>query len=164
LPHEAAGGFDCLRLLFLESHEMTSISRRWIAIGALIGAVGVALGAYGAHGLSELLEKRLGYAGDDLQRRLAIFETAVRYQMVHAVVLILTSLALQHQDSRCWRFAAWAFLVGILIFCGLLKVLTFAAPEWNWFGRIVPLGGLALIIGWLAFAVGALRSGRSGAA
>jgi uncharacterized membrane protein YgdD (TMEM256/DUF423 family) len=136
---------------------MTSVARRWIAIGALLGAIGVALGAYHAHGLNDLLEKKLGYTGDDLDHRLAIFETAVRYQMFHALALVLTGFALQQKNTAAWRFAAWAFLVGVLVFSGLLKVLTFASPSWNWLGAVVPFGGLSLIVGWLALAVGALR-------
>lgn len=136
---------------------MSSVSRRWIAIGALLGAIGVGLGAYGAHGLSGLLEKTLGYSGDDLHRRIAIFETAVRYQMMHALALVLLGLGLQLRDTPAWRFAGWAFLVGVLIFCGLLKVLTFADPKWNWLGAIVPIGGVSLIVGWGAVFVGALK-------
>jgi uncharacterized membrane protein YgdD (TMEM256/DUF423 family) len=136
---------------------MPSISGRWIAVGALLGAVGVALGAYGAHGLSDLLEKRFGYTGDDLHHRIEIFETAVRYQMFHAVALVLTGLALTQKDNAACRFAAWAFLIGVLIFSGLLKVLTFAPPNWNWLGAVVPFGGLSLIVAWLALAIGALR-------
>jgi uncharacterized membrane protein YgdD (TMEM256/DUF423 family) len=136
---------------------MSSLSRRWIAIGALLGAIGVALGAYGAHGLSDLLEKKLGHAGDDLHHRLAIFETAVRYQMLHALALVSIGLALQQKETPWWRFAAWAFLLGVIIFCGLLKVLTFADPKWNWLGAIVPFGGLTMILGWLALALGALK-------
>jgi len=136
---------------------MPSISRRWIAIGALLGALGVALGAYGAHGLSDLLEKRFDYTGDDLHHRLAIFETAVRYQMFHAFALVLTGLALAQRDTAAWRFAAWAFLIGVLIFSGLLKVLAFAPPNYNWLGAIVPIGGLLLIVAWLALALGALK-------
>jgi uncharacterized membrane protein YgdD (TMEM256/DUF423 family) len=136
---------------------MSPISRRWLTIGALLGALGVALGAYGAHGLGDLLEKRLGYSGDDLHRRMTIFETAVRYQMLHAIALCIVALALDRRDCGCWRFAAWAFLVGVVIFCGLLKVLTFVDPRWNWLGAIVPIGGVSMIVGWVAIAVGALR-------
>jgi uncharacterized membrane protein YgdD (TMEM256/DUF423 family) len=135
---------------------MISISRRWIAIGALLGAIGVALGAFGAHGLSGWLES-LGYNGDDLHRRISIFETAVRYQMLHALALVLVGLALQQYDSRWWHFAAWAFLIGVIIFSGLLKVLAFADPKWNWLGAIVPIGGVSMIAGWLAVAIGALQ-------
>ena len=135
---------------------MSTLSRRWIAIGAILAAIGVGLGAYGAHGLKDTLA-RLGFAGDDLSHRLAIFETAVRYQMFHAIALVLTGLALQHRESAAWRFASWAFLVGIILFSGLLKVLTFADPKWNWLGAIVPIGGLSMIIGWLSIAIGALK-------
>jgi uncharacterized membrane protein YgdD (TMEM256/DUF423 family) len=135
---------------------MTSLSRRWIAIGAILGAIGVALGAFGAHGLDEFLAKR-GYAGEDLARRLDIFDTAIRYQLWHAIALVVTGLALQHRETIAWRSAGWLFLIGAAIFSGLLKVLTFAGPEWKFLGAIVPIGGLALIAGWLALAIGALK-------
>ena len=135
---------------------MPLIARCWIAIGALVGAVGVGLGAFGAHGLKDFLVS-LGYAGDDLTHRLDIFDTAVRYQMLHAVALVLTGLALAQRASGWWRVAACCFLIGVLVFSGLLKVMTFADPSWNWLGRIVPFGGLAMIVGWLALAIGALR-------
>jgi len=136
---------------------MPSLSRRWIAVGAVLGAVAVALGAFGAHGLKETLS-RAGFAGDDLAQRLAIFDTAIRYQMIHALALVLTGLALQQRPAGCWRFAAWAFLVGILLFCGLLKLLTFADSKWSWLAHVVPFGGASLIAGWVALAIGALRS------
>jgi uncharacterized membrane protein YgdD (TMEM256/DUF423 family) len=136
---------------------MPALSQRWIAIGALVGAIGVALGAFGAHGLSDFLAGR-GYAGDDLIRRLQNFDTAVHYQMLHAVALVITGLALQQRATPWWRFAAWAFLVGVLLFSGLLKVLVVAGPSWKWLGAVVPFGGLAMITGWVALAIGALRS------
>ena len=80
-----------------------SPARRWIAIGALVGALGVGFGALGAHGLAGYLQG-LGYSGDDLARRLDIFDTAVHYQMLHAIALVLTGLALERQASRPWRF------------------------------------------------------------
>jgi uncharacterized membrane protein YgdD (TMEM256/DUF423 family) len=135
---------------------MSSLSRRWIAIGALIGAIGVAFGAFGAHGLPSLLE-RLGYTGDDVTRRLEVFETAIRYQLLHSLALVLTGLALDRRPTGWWQFAAWAFLFGIILFSGLLKVLTFAGPTWNWLGMVVPVGGVSMIIGWVALAAGAMR-------
>ncbi len=135
---------------------MPSIARCWIAIGALVGAIGVGLGAFGAHGLKDFLAG-LGYAGDDLTRRLEIFDTAVRYQLVHAVAIVITGLALAQSTSGWWRLAAWCFLIGVLLFSGLLKVMTFADPAWNWLGAVVPVGGVAMIVGWLALAIGALR-------
>ena len=135
---------------------MTALARRWMAVGALLGALGVGFGAFGAHGLSGFLERQ-GYAGDDLSRRLEIFDTAIHYQLVHALALVLTGVALDRKPGAWWQFAAWSFLVGILLFSGLLKVLTIAGPAWNWLGAVVPLGGVAMILGWAALAIGALR-------
>ena len=135
---------------------MSALSRRWIAVGALIGALGVGFGAFGAHVLPKHLE-RLGYSGDDLSRRLEIFETAIRYQLLHAIALVFTGLSLDRRDVASWRFAAWAFVAGIILFSGLLKVMTFASPSWNWLGMVVPVGGVSMILGWLALAIGALQ-------
>jgi uncharacterized membrane protein YgdD (TMEM256/DUF423 family) len=133
---------------------MPAIARRWIVIGSFFGALGVALGAFGAHGLGGFLDSR-GYAGDDLARRLEIYDTAIQYQMLHAVALVLTGLALERRTSGWWRFAGWSFLLGMLLFSGLLKALAILGPQWSWLGAIVPIGGLAMIVGWLALAVGA---------
>jgi uncharacterized membrane protein YgdD (TMEM256/DUF423 family) len=138
---------------------MPFTSRRWIAIGALLGGIGVALGAYRAHGLADLLDA-LGYEGEDLQRRLDIFSTAVHYQMLHAIALVLTGLLVAQRRTRWWELAGWAFLIGIVLFCGLLKVMTFADSRWNGLGAIVPFGGAALIAGWIALAIGALQGQR----
>ncbi len=130
---------------------------RWIAVGALLGAIGVALGAYGAHGLEKQLAA-WGYQGDELVKRLANHETAVRYQLWHALAIVLVGVALTGRPTPWWQAAGWAFLAGVLIFSGLLYVLVLAGPTWRWLGAIVPIGGVSLIIGWLLLAVGALRS------
>jgi uncharacterized membrane protein YgdD (TMEM256/DUF423 family) len=67
---------------------------------------------------------------------------------------------LTQRQTRWWELAGWAFLIGILLFCGLWKVMTFAGPQWNWLGAIVPFGGLSMIAGWIALAIGALRNPR----
>jgi uncharacterized membrane protein YgdD (TMEM256/DUF423 family) len=134
---------------------MLSIAKRWMAVGGFAGAIGVALGAYGAHGLDRHLQT-LGYVGEELAHRLDIFNTAAQYQVLHALALVLTGLALQYRASVWWRVAAWAFVVGILLFCGLLEVLTFAGPQWKRLGAVVPMGGLSLIAAWVALALGAL--------
>lgn len=134
---------------------MSSVAQRWIAVGALLGALGVALGAYGAHGLADFLTAR-GHTGNDLSHRLEIYNTAIHYQMLHAVMLVVTGLVLEHRTSAWSRFAGWGFLVGILLFSGLLKILALAGSQWSWLGAIVPFGGVALIAGWIALAVGAL--------
>jgi uncharacterized membrane protein YgdD (TMEM256/DUF423 family) len=134
-----------------------SLAQRWIAVGAALAAIGVALGALGAHWLDDLL-KGLGYDGDDLTRRLDIFRTAVHYQMLHAIGLVVVGLALAQRASAWWRLAAWAFLFGVLLFSGLLKALTFAGPQWNWLGGVVPIGGVLMIAGWIALAIGAAHN------
>jgi len=134
---------------------MSNLSRRWIAVGALLAALGVGLGAYGAHGLKDTLTN-LGYTGEDLARRIAIWETAIRYQMFHAIAIVLAAFALQQRDTAAWRLVPWAFLVGIILFSGLLKVLTFAGTQWNGLGAIVPIGGASMIVGWVTFAICAI--------
>jgi uncharacterized membrane protein YgdD (TMEM256/DUF423 family) len=129
---------------------------RWIAVGALLAAAGVGLGAFGAHGLEERLSDR-GYESGDLARRIANHETAVRYQMWHAMAIVLVGLAMAGHVSPWWQASAWAFLLGIVIFSGLLYVLVLVGPTWRWLGAIVPLGGLSMIAGWVMFAIGAFR-------
>ena len=124
---------------------MSSLSQRWIAVGALFGALGVAFGAYGAHGLADFLEG-LGYEGDDLSRRIKIYNTAVHYQMLHAMAIVIIGLGLEHRASTWWRFAAWAFLVGILLFSGSLYIV--ATLGIGWVGAITPIGGVAFLCGW----------------
>jgi uncharacterized membrane protein YgdD (TMEM256/DUF423 family) len=135
---------------------MSPLSLRWLAVGAILAAAGVALGAFGAHGLEKQLSA-LGYSGEDLTHRIANHETAVRYQMWHAIAIVVTSLAIAAQPSPWWNAAVWAFLIGVLIFSGLLYALVFVGPSWRWLGAVVPIGGLSLIAGWLFLAVGALR-------
>jgi len=135
---------------------MSPISQRWIAVGALLAAAGVALGAYGAHGLGKLLVG-WGYEGEDLARRLANYETAVRYQMFHALGLVLVGLTLAGNAPGVWRWSAWAMLFGVLLFSGLLYVLALAGSSWRWLGAIVPIGGLSLIVAWVLLAIGAMR-------
>jgi uncharacterized membrane protein YgdD (TMEM256/DUF423 family) len=127
---------------------------RWIAIGAVLGAIGVALGAFGAHVLGDLLA-RLEYTGDDALRRMANHETAVRYQMWHALAIVLVGIVLTIRPSAAWNAAGWAFLIGVLVFCGFLYALVVVGPNFRWFGAIVPIGGVSLIAGWVLLAIGA---------
>lgn len=133
---------------------MSKDSRRWVLVAGLVGAIGVGLGAFGAHGLPGWLAA-LGYEGDDLARRTEIFATATRYQLIHALALGLGAVLLDRSNRRAWRWACWAFLAGVVIFSGLLYVLTFVGSDFRWLGAIVPLGGLSMIAGWLLLAFGA---------
>ena len=108
-----------------------------LRLSALFGFLGVALGAFGAHGFHELLERN---------GRAAIWETAVLYHLVHAAVLL--ALALHAPVAKmAWRL----FAAGIVIFSGTLYVL--ALTNLRWLGAITPLGGLCLLAGWLALAL-----------
>ena len=119
-------------------------SRPTLVLGALLAAAGVALGAFGAHGLQDRLVA-LGFEAD-LTKRLAWFDTGVRYQLYHALGLIVVS-----QISKT-RSASLAFLLGILLFCGSLYAMTFLSAQWKQLGAVVPLGGLAFIVGWVLVA------------
>ncbi len=122
---------------------------QWITWGALLGAAGVALGAFGAHGLPDWLANQ---GLDELARakRLEWFETAVRYQMWHVIAIVAVGLVAARTEHRSGLLPGALFTAGILIFSGLLYVMAFTGIRW--LGAIVPLGGLSLIGGWLALA------------
>jgi uncharacterized membrane protein YgdD (TMEM256/DUF423 family) len=124
--------------------------RTCIAVGALWAALGVILGAFGAHAL----EARLEGAG-----QVASWQTAVRYQMWHALALLLVG-ALGARWGRL-GFAPWGFLVGSVLFSGSIYCLALdvARPV---MGPITPLGGLLMIAGWVALAWKAWRAPGAG--
>jgi uncharacterized membrane protein YgdD (TMEM256/DUF423 family) len=100
---------------------------------AAFGALAVALGAFGAHALKELLERN---------QRLDTWETAVLYHLLHAVAWFALAL-----HPRAGKAPALCFALGILIFSGSLYILSIT--NIRWLGAITPLGGLAFIAGWL---------------
>ncbi len=138
-------------------------STAWIMTGCLLAAIAVLLGAFGAHGLEQRLAER-GYAPEEVEMRIDDrYEPAVRYQLVHALALVLVGLWQERtthtvQSRRLGSIAGYDFLIGILIFSGLLYVLTFTGPDYRFLGAIVPLGGLLLVAGWVALAISAYKS------
>jgi uncharacterized membrane protein YgdD (TMEM256/DUF423 family) len=122
---------------------MSEMERTFILISALAGFIGVALGAFGAHGLRGRLTPEM----------LAVFETGVRYQLVHAVALLAVAGLLDRLGGRLIIAAGWLFLAGMVLFSGSLYLL--ALTGITVLGAITPLGGLAFLAGWacLAFAV-----------
>lgn len=120
-------------------------SRSILAAGGLLIAVATVLGALGAHALQGRL------APDRLQ----VYDTAVRYHFYHALGLLAIGLAARTVDTGLMRSAAILVIVGIVLFSGSLYALTFGAPRI--IGVITPMGGVALILGWLAFAAAILR-------
>jgi len=119
--------------------------RVFFSIGAVFGALGVAAGAFGAHGLK-------GWVSPEL---LAVFETGVRYHLVHALALLAVAWASTRWTSAAIRAAGWLFVAGILVFSGSLYVLTLTGIRA--LGAITPFGGVAFIGGWLLLAWGAWR-------
>jgi uncharacterized membrane protein YgdD (TMEM256/DUF423 family) len=132
------------------------MAEKWIAVtGALLAAAGVGLGAFGAHGLEDQL-RQLGHEAS-LTKRLAWFDTAVRYQLYHAMGMIVIATLSTGGASGWHRAAAWLFVVGIVLFSGSLYAMTFAGDAWRKLGMVTPLGGLAFIAGWILLAVAVWR-------
>ena len=113
--------------------------------GTLFAGSAVLLGAFGAHALKEKL-------GTD---QLQIFETAVRYQMYHAIALLLLGISVDKLNSQLAGISVWLFVTGIILFSGSLILLackTLAGIEhWKFLGPVTPLGGLCFIGGWILF-------------
>ncbi len=125
------------------------MERIFLTAGAVLGFLGVAAGAFGAH----LLKSRL------TPEMLETFETAVRYQMYHALALVAAGLMVERQAGGAATLAGWAFLAGIVVFSGSLYLLVLT--EQRWLGAVTPLGGLAFLVGWTAMAWAVLGLGSS---
>ena len=114
----------------------------FLLIGSLLGFLGVAAGAFGAHGLRSRLSADM----------LAVFETAVRYQMYHVFALLVVAAAIGRLgDARLLSMAGWFFVAGIFLFSGSLYALALTGV--SMLGAITPLGGLAFLIGWACLAI-----------
>jgi len=122
------------------------MDRIFFAFGALSGAMAVALGAFGAHGLR-------GRLAADL---LATFETGVRYQMYHALALLAVAWAVTRWAGSNLPIAAgWLFVAGTVLFSFSLYLLALTGQRW--LGAITPLGGVAFVAGWICLALAAWR-------
>ncbi|MDH3284292.1 MAG: DUF423 domain-containing protein [Acidobacteriota bacterium] len=119
------------------------------SLGALYGLCGVAIGAFAAHVLAE----RLSVRSQEL------IETGVRYQLVHALALLVAVWMAGTSEGSAgpFRWAAALFAAGVPLFAGSLYLLALGAP--SALGGITPIGGLLFLAGWLALAVGAWRAG-----
>lgn len=124
------------------------MDRTFLIAGSLSALFGVALGAFGAHSL----ENRL------TPPDLATFEVAVRYQMYHALALVVLGLALERWTGVLGTWAGWSFIGGTIVFSGSLYALVLTGMRW--FGAVTPIGGLALILGWLFSVIHFSRVGR----
>jgi len=117
-------------------------------IGAVLGFLGVTLGAFAAHGLKESLSAEM----------LVIFQTGVRYHLIHAVALFALGLGIDRLTPRLAHWAGWLFVSGIVVFSGTLYLL--AVTGVRWLGAITPFGGTALLAGWVLLAISAFRQRR----
>ena len=126
----------------------------WIVVGSVSAFLSVALGAFGAHGLKEILD----------EKALSVFHTAAQYQMYHALALfglgiLVTSLKTSQplvSNSNYISFAGWAFTLGTLLFSGSLYALAITGIKV--LGAITPLGGLMFMAGWISLIIVAFKS------
>jgi uncharacterized membrane protein YgdD (TMEM256/DUF423 family) len=122
--------------------------RVFLLLAALAGFTGVALGAFAAHGLKGQLSPEY----------LAVFQTGVHYQLVHALALFGVALLTERLPGRLLTAAGSLFGIGILLFSGSLYALTLSGL--GKLGMITPLGGLCFLAGWLCLGLAAVRGGR----
>lgn len=119
--------------------------RLFFASGALLALVSVAAGAFAAHGLKARLTAEM----------LGIFELAARYQLYHAIAVILCAVAWVRWPGPAVVLAGALFMVGIVLFSGSLYVLSLTGIRW--LGAVTPFGGTAWLIAWAALAWAAIR-------
>lgn len=121
------------------------MERTWFALGAVLAALAVAAGAFGAHGL----ESRL--SADHLNT----YQTAARYHMYHALALPAVGYAAQRWGGPFVTASGWLFVAGIVLFSGALYALALSGMKW--LGAVAPLGGVCLLAGWACLAWAASR-------
>ena len=117
-----------------------------IILGALIAGSAVLFGAFGAHGLKTRISI------EDLN----IFETAVRYQMYHALGILIFGVMGYFLPHETLLIPAWFLIVGVIIFSGSIYLLIFTQERW--LGAVTPIGGFFLVIGWILFTINIYKS------
>ncbi|MCC5636476.1 DUF423 domain-containing protein [Nostoc sp. CHAB 5844] len=117
----------------------------FLSVAAVLGGLSVAAGAFASHALRDHLS----------ERSLSIFETGARYQMYHALALLVVALLISRLESPPTTLIAsgWLFIIGIAIFSGSLYALSLTGVKY--LGAITPLGGAAFVAGWGALAIAA---------
>jgi uncharacterized membrane protein YgdD (TMEM256/DUF423 family) len=121
--------------------------RTFWTLGCILALLAVAAGAFGAHGLRGRVTPEL----------LDVYETGARYQMYHALALLVVAWALARWPGGAAVWAGWLFVAGIVLFSGSLYLL--ALTGIRWLGAITPLGGLAFLLGWALLAWAGWRGG-----
>ncbi|MCC7371209.1 MAG: DUF423 domain-containing protein [Chloroflexi bacterium] len=124
---------------------MLSSERLFLGLGAILACLSVAAGAFGAHALVGVVPPE----------RIVVWETAARYQMYHALGLMVVAYLASQKAAGPARVGGWLFIVGTLIFSGSLYLLVLT--NIRWLGAITPIGGTAFLAGWLSLAWGVWR-------
>jgi uncharacterized membrane protein YgdD (TMEM256/DUF423 family) len=119
--------------------------KSWIRTGAFLMALGVVMGAFGAHGLKSTLSPAM----------MEVYQTAVFYHLIHALGLFVVAWVTTLSDSKLVTWAGFLFLAGILLFSGSLYLL--AITGLKWLGMITPFGGVSFIAGWCLLGFSSLK-------
>lgn len=130
-----------------EAGMLSGTTRLLIGLAALLGFLGVALGAFGAHGLAGHFD-----ANPDLE---PTFQTASRYHMYHALALLAAAWLSTRVPGRLVLWAGWALLLGVALFSGSLYILSIFGVRWM--GAVAPFGGVSLLVGWALLGWAVLR-------
>lgn len=124
------------------------MDRKFLILGGLLAALAVTLGAFGAHALTGMVS----------EARLATWQTGVEYHLFHSAGLILVGLTSdRYPGSAMLRWSGWIMFAGVIVFSGTLYALVLM--DMAWLGAVTPLGGASLIIAWLFYVVGVVKSG-----
>jgi uncharacterized membrane protein YgdD (TMEM256/DUF423 family) len=125
---------------------MNTIAKIFLSLGAISGALGVMIGAFGAHGLKSKLSDQM----------LTVYQTGVQYHFYHTFALLAVGLLALKFQSGLLTSSGWSFLLGILLFSGSLYALSISGIKV--LGAITPIGGLFFIIGWVLLAVAVIKA------
>jgi uncharacterized membrane protein YgdD (TMEM256/DUF423 family) len=118
-------------------HVQAMFRIAWM-FGSISAFIGVAAGAFGAHALKARIDPAM----------LLVYETGVRYQLIHAIALLAVGLAAARLPAGRWSIPVGLFVAGTVLFSGSLYAL--ALSGMRWLGAVTPLGGVCFLLGWLA--------------
>lgn len=127
------------------------MSKTFLLIGAILGALSVLLGAFAAHGLKKIIPAE----------SITTFETGVRYQFYHTFALLAIGILIERFPNQAMAWAGYCFIIGVILFSGSLYLLALTKSTGSVgvskIGIITPIGGLFFVAGWLLFFVGLLK-------
>lgn len=127
------------------------MGKQTLSAAFILGALAVALGAFGAHALKEMVD----------EKAIQTYQTGVQYHFYHVFALVITGLLLNGQTLTWYKRAATLFTTGIILFSGSLYAMTFfkaaGFTTMNWLGAVTPFGGVCFIAGWLCLFIGARK-------